>query len=408
MENKITLVAELHESASEGVGFGLPPEQERMSDLQYISAILVSTGMNLNGAVFMPSELIRSRDTMLGKPLDVEHIQHALVGHLYDRAFMAKDRSVFEPMALLAEVGPTDIDRATFDIAVLMKLYKMRFPEIADSVSSGVFKVSMECYYEYFDVMVGDLIISTAEAAKYGLTPEKVQEYSGTLAEVVMPDGRRVGAIIGRVLRNLMFSGCGLVEAPANVDSVILEAAATTKEFAANGLSLDLTGCEVIQKMSENSIGRKTLFTKPAVSINVITDTPTNPPAESARSSSPGTCVSYKQSVSQGLDGGAPVVSDDLGPSVNDTVAKEAWCSLFDDACTSFADATDARCLRNVLGRTVKEVLFDMDELKSFLSYEMELDANGNFVFLVAPNQKRWASYSDPEVQQQLLNLLRK
>ena len=71
-------------------GFGLPAEEDRQRDIQYIVAVFVSTGMNLNGGYFMPSELIAARDTMIGKALDVEHLEHYVVGSIYDRVFMTR------------------------------------------------------------------------------------------------------------------------------------------------------------------------------------------------------------------------------------------------------------------------------------------------------------------------------
>jgi len=382
MENKVILEAPLVEVASApgAPTFGLPPEDERMPDLQYISAVLVSTGMNLNGAVFMPSELIKARDTMLSKPLDVEHIQHALVGHIYGRAFMDKERSVFEPLQFLAEQGAADIEKSSFDIAVLMTLYKQRFPDIADAITLGNYKVSMECFYSHFDVMIGELILSMDEAAKFGLTPEKVVEYSGTLADVVMPDGRRVGAVIGRVLRNLMFSGIGLVENPANPESIILEAAKAEATTTLSGLSLDLTGCQPIQTVSKNSMSSKNLFTKPSSSINLFTDSSDTAGAESARrSDNPGTCVSYKRIVVEGppSSGSTPGTSEDIGLAPDDVVAAESYCALFETGCPARADATDARCIRNILGRSVKDAVNSMDDLHAslwFMHYSDEVD----------------------------------
>lgn len=405
MENKITLTAPLVELASaDGEDFGVPAHDDRMPDLQYISAVLVSTGMNLNGAVFMPSELIAARDTMLNKPLDVEHIQHALVGHIYDRAFMNKDRSVFKPLDKLAEVGAADIDKEAFDVAVLMHLYKLRFPDVAAAVSSGNYSVSMECYYSHYDVMIGELVLSMDEASKYGLTPEKVMEYSGTLADVVMPDGRRVGAVIGRVLRNLMFSGCGLVESPANPESVILEAAKTDTLPSTGGLSLDLTGCQPIQYVSKNRMENKNSFTKASSSINVFTDPPDTSSAESARrSDNPGTCVSYKRVVEAGPDGegSTPTAPSGLGAAPGDTVVATSYCALFETACPSYADATDARCLRNILERTVKDEVSNMDDLHEALWFLRYVDTVSSTGIELPPTS--W----DPEVQQSIIDLLK-
>ena len=57
------------------------PENDQ-DDLLFMSAILVSTGTNKNGATFLGSELIKAKDTIALKPLDIEHEEDKIIGHI--------------------------------------------------------------------------------------------------------------------------------------------------------------------------------------------------------------------------------------------------------------------------------------------------------------------------------------
>lgn len=365
------LYAALHEVTASDALFGLPPEEERMQDIQYIYGVMVSSGMNLNGAVFLPSELIYARDTMIGKALDVEHIEYASVGHIYDRAFMWKDGKVFDPLSLFDTMGAS-VDNASFDVAILSQLWKYRYGDIAQEVSDGKYKLSMECYYEDFDILVGDVILSQSEAKKAGLPLENITRLSGQGINVVMPGGERRRVKMGKVLRGILFSGVGLVEDPANPDSLIREAASTT-EVSTEELDfvMDLNKCDSVKKMLKNSTSTQNNFTKPADSITNKAGGLVEEPSEKARSTNQGVCVSYKRYVysyepTNDEIAQPPGVGADPGP--DDHITHTNWCTLFDAPCSTLAgDATDARCLRNVLNRTSKEVIGDMDRLNDFL-----------------------------------------
>jgi hypothetical protein len=82
----------------------------------------------------------------------------------------------------------------------------------------------MECYYNSFDVKVGDLVISRREAESLGLT-ETSDSVFGKLAKVVKDGVAVASGRLTRVLRGICFSGCGIVKNPANPASVILETA---------------------------------------------------------------------------------------------------------------------------------------------------------------------------------------
>lgn len=208
----------------------MPPKDKRQPDLQYITAVFVSTGFNLNSAYFLPSEVFAAKGTIDEKPLDLEHTQDKIVGHLFSNAFTYKSGEVFNPVAVAKKSGDK-VDNLSFNVVSAMRLYKARFPELAQEVSSGKYKVSMECYYEDFDIIVDDIIIPRDEAASLGLV-----DVVNNIVKVKEGAESRGEHRVGRVLRNMLFSGCGLVEQPANPESLILEAASRNESYI-----LDLT-----------------------------------------------------------------------------------------------------------------------------------------------------------------------
>ncbi|KKL47319.1 hypothetical protein LCGC14_2336730 [marine sediment metagenome] len=196
----------------------VPKEEDRQPDLQYLTSVFVSTGMNLNGAYFLPSELAKAESSIINKPLDIEHNEEQVVGHMYAKVFAFKDGTVFDPKVILQEDIGKDIDSVSFDVVVAAMLYKTRFPEIAQQVEEKQYKVSMECYYKDFDLIINGIIIPKEEGEKYGL--EKQVNNVVRLKE----GAKELGSYtVGRVLRDMWFYGCGLVEKPANPASIILK-----------------------------------------------------------------------------------------------------------------------------------------------------------------------------------------
>lgn len=390
--NRIDIISDIEkESASIDMvemmqPFGIPPEHDRQKDLQYISAILVSSGMNLNGACFLPSELIQARNTINDKPLDIEHLESVVVGHIFDRVFMLKDRSMIDPQMFLLEKG-THVDNENIDVAVAMVLYKYRFPEIAQDVMDGKYKVSMECYYKSFDVKVGDVIVSRNEALALGISTAGRDSLIGKKVKVVAGKKSIGSSVVGRVFRDIMFSGCGLVEYPANPESIILEAASKVDSSSrdTNIVIIDLEKSETYMKDKQEKeklvLSHASPDEKDSAYLGVVR------PA----SDNPGTCVNFKKYVyefvppsesdrSQENQPNIPPVSG-IGdnPSLEDKIVHEHWCSLFDSECTVLAGiATDPRCLRNVFNTTVKDMVADMQDLHNQIHSKDEMPAHSS------------------------------
>lgn len=212
------------------------PENDQQ-DLLYMSAILVSTGTNKNGATFMGSELIKARETINLKALDLEHEEDRIIGHIVSSMYFDQNGNVIDAENFQNQIVEKSnaenaeelnkliatLDSTEMDIGVVAVVYKDRFPELAKEIENNEWKVSMECYYSDFDLKVGDKIVKK-EALGQTLIGNTTEDLIKHLELVV--GGTSLGTrMVSRVLRNIKFCGCGIVKNPANERSLILEAA---------------------------------------------------------------------------------------------------------------------------------------------------------------------------------------
>lgn len=233
----------------------LPDGVEQQPDLGYFSAILVSTGTNLNGAHFMGSELLKAADTVNNKALDLEHTESEVLGFIMNSKFSDVENNPLD-LQELAKLETASLDTKDMHIHIACVMFKARFPELYKDIKGGKYAVSMECYYQNFDIKVGDTIIPKEAAMSVGIDINDDSIY-GRSAKIVK-DGKEIasGKLV-RVLRGICFSGVGIVENPANPASVILEAASVNTD---DTLIIDMSeaasteGINVTSKDIEHSV----------------------------------------------------------------------------------------------------------------------------------------------------------
>ena len=187
-------------------------------DLFYLKSILVSTGWNKNDDVFDPGELWKARNTPEDKPFNYMHDEKDIIGHITGNVAVDFDGN---------ELGENTTDiPSQFNILTTSVIYtawseaeqKQRMEKIVSEIEEGKWFVSMECLFPDFDYALVDeegkaSVLSRGEASAF-LT-KHLRAYGGT--------GKYQNYQVGRLLRNLSFSGKGLVSKPANPRSVILE-----------------------------------------------------------------------------------------------------------------------------------------------------------------------------------------
>ena len=192
-------------------------ENKDQFDLYYLQSILVSTGWNKNDDVFDPRELWEARNTPEDKPFNFMHNEKDIIGHI-----TANDIVDFDGSSISED---SEIPTA-FNILTSAVIYtewsdpeqRERMQQIVAEIEEGKWFVSMECLFPDFDYALADeqgqmKVVKRGEASAF-LT-KHLRSYGGT--------GKYENYRVGRLLRNLSFSGKGLVSKPANPRSVILE-----------------------------------------------------------------------------------------------------------------------------------------------------------------------------------------
>ncbi len=297
-------------------------------DMLFFSGIFISSGENLNKAYFLPSELVKAKDTIDNKALDIEHEETEIVGHIYSSAFVDRAGNKLD-MQSLQGMASEELEKMEIDVMIAGIVYKSRFPELAKEVKEDKWKLSMETYFQDYDVKIGDLILSKKEAEALGLAADDVL---GRVARVLKKGKEIAKGEIARVLRGLLFSGCGLVKNPANPRSIILETA-KKKEFEEGVIVVEL----------EKEEGEAIVTSPVAVQGGPNRD-------DIRTQTSPGICIDYKRRV---------VDATFEGP--NATILHEDWCALYDTGCTSASRGADhPDCIR----RRIIEVTRDYTKHK--------------------------------------------
>jgi hypothetical protein len=185
-------------------------------DLYYIKSILVSTGWNKNDDVFDPSQTWAARNTPEDKQFNFMHNENDIIGHITGSYVVDKNGQ-----AIAEDQQPNDFDIITE--AVLYNSWtnpenRERMSKLIAEIEQGKWFVSMECLFSGFDYALmgsqGEAKILQRNEGSAFLT-KHLRAYGGT--------GEYEGYKIGRLLREISFSGKGLVSKPANPRSIILD-----------------------------------------------------------------------------------------------------------------------------------------------------------------------------------------
>ena len=181
-------------------------------DLLFFKAVYLTSGANLNYTYFDKGELVKSIDTVSNKAMDIEHEEQGIVGHIYAASFYEAGNA--EPI----EVNKLDSYSGEVDVVIAGVVYRDRFQELASEIAKGEWYVSMETYYESFDVKVGDVLLDFKTATDLG-----VVDLIGSEVTLKKSDETVAVGTANKLIRNLHFSGGGFVKEPANPTSVILD-----------------------------------------------------------------------------------------------------------------------------------------------------------------------------------------
>lgn len=223
----------------EGDGLKVAPEQmarlrsiashfataaETDFDLHHINTVLVTTGWNKNDDVFDGFEMWAARRTPEDKQLNYEHDDAKIVGHIISNCAVKADGEKFD--GIIPEDTTIDDLPPKFHLITGAVLYKHwqtpelqeRMDTILSEIAKGALHISMECLFKGFDYALKDSSGGSRVVARNDKTAflsKHLRAYGGT--------GSYDGYRVGRLLRNIVFSGKGLVKDPANPESIILK-----------------------------------------------------------------------------------------------------------------------------------------------------------------------------------------
>lgn len=191
-------------------------------DLHYLRTVLASTGWNNNDDVFDPLEVWSARATPEDKPFNYEHDCSDIIGHI------VANEVVDEQGKVVGSDSTADDLPAKFHVitsAVLYKCWaKKELQERMDLILAEIIEdkwfVSMEALFKGFDYALidsGGVHQVVARNKDTAFLTKHLRAYGGK--------GIYNNAKVGRLMRNIVFSGKGLVRKPANPESVILSQA---------------------------------------------------------------------------------------------------------------------------------------------------------------------------------------
>lgn len=200
-------------------GVVLASENNNNPILLPLNTIMVSTGINKNDAIFLKESVWAARHTPEDTPFNYMHDEKDIIGHI------TANKVVDENFKEIADDTPVDELPDKFHILTTAVLYRYwrdeklmeRMEQIIAEIEKGEWFVSMEALTDDFD---------------YGLVTEKGElqvikrtEDSSFLTKYLKcygGSGVYDNCRVGRILKNIIFAGKGLVRKPANPDSVIL------------------------------------------------------------------------------------------------------------------------------------------------------------------------------------------
>lgn len=222
---------------------------QNQPDLHYLKSILATAGWNKNDDVFDAMEMWLARHTAEDKPFNIEHDPRQVRGHITGNYAINEENEVISDTSTIDEL-PNKYHVVTS--AVLYKFLNSPDPTLEEEmqniiteIGKGEWFVSMEALFTNFDYAISSAdgktnIIKRDE--KSAFLTKHLRAYGGV--------GKYQDFKLGRVMRNITFSGKGLVRKPANEESIIFQNIATFKNTNTLTMGYENVSKEIINKES--------------------------------------------------------------------------------------------------------------------------------------------------------------
>lgn len=245
------------------------------SDLYYVQSILVSSSWNKNDDIFDKAEVWAAKNSPEDKPTNLEHNENYIIGHITSNWPIDDDGNKINP-DLPIESLPEKYHIVTGSViyrGYTDPILRERSEQLIKDIESGKKFVSMECFFKGFDYG----LLNTANG-QYSILPRNdktshltkfLRAYGGA--------GQHENYKIGRVLRNITFSGKGFVDKPANPDSIIFSHSCINHKkndsFEELGVLFDKSTC-ITETIDMNSEAENIVVEQEAVASTENVDTP--------------------------------------------------------------------------------------------------------------------------------------
>ena len=228
-------------------------DEKKQHDLYYLESVLVSTNWNRNDDVFLADATWAARNTPEDKPFNFMHDENDIIGHIIGSYVTDAEGNRIPDDQEEAPANFDIITRAVLYNSWMNQENRERMDNIIAEIDEDKWFVSMECLFAGFDYAVIDKtgsqqLVTRSDDSSF-LT-KHLRAYGGT--------GEYEGYKVGRALRDISFSGKGLVSNPANPRSIILNSKSIA--FSVDGFS---TMKET--NMSESQVQEEQLVEEPVV-----------------------------------------------------------------------------------------------------------------------------------------------
>ncbi len=187
-------------------------------DLYFTKSILVSTNWNKNDDVFAPEPVWAARHTPSHKRTNIDHDESSLVGHITETwaldgdGNLIPDHTVIDDLPELFHLANGAVIYTKWEDDDLVS----RTSELIGQIEAGKKFVSMEALFSNFDYA-----IVTPEKKYHIVARGQDTAFLTKHLKIYGGSGIYDGCSVGRLLRNITFSGKGYVDKPANPYSVI-------------------------------------------------------------------------------------------------------------------------------------------------------------------------------------------
>jgi len=227
-------------------------------DSTLVHCVLVSTNWNRNDDVFTPDETWKARSTPIFKPANKDHNGKEKDKKNQTFGVIVNSQAIDAEFNLIQD-GPPPYFHILTSVQLWEKYWPTAVEEIKTNIDAGVQYVSMECATKNFGyalrepdsskIYLLDRNEKTSKLTKY------LRAYKGK--GIVELNGKKYQ--IGRWLKDIIFTGIGFVDKPANPESIVFDDYISHASIKEHGDFIYLSMEDLEQEISDNLLKNSVL-----------------------------------------------------------------------------------------------------------------------------------------------------